>query len=217
MWSPGKYRIRIFVGSDPLSGKPRQVERAVDVKVLRLARLARLVIASKGSRRLFDRLGRVALFAGLVVIVGALVAYHAERPVNPEFATLGDSLWWGIVTLTTVGYGDIVPKTPVGRWVAVTIMITGIAVLGMLSGSLASFFRIETPDATPTDESSSAAAATRGDAPASGASPLETALLALTLEVSAFRQPVEALAQRLTGGTPDSTATRGAPEGDEPP
>jgi voltage-gated potassium channel len=112
------------------------------VVLLRLARLARLVMASKGSRRLFDRLGRVTLVAGGVVVIASLVAYHAEHPVNPEFATVGDAFWWGIVTLTTVGYGDIVPKTPTGRWAAVTIMLTGIAVLGLLAGSLASFFRL---------------------------------------------------------------------------
>jgi hypothetical protein len=54
--------------------------------------------------------------AGGVVVLGSLVAYHAEHPTNPGFATIGDALWWGIVTLTTVGYGDIVPKTPAGRW-----------------------------------------------------------------------------------------------------
>jgi voltage-gated potassium channel Kch len=81
------------------------------VVLLRLARLARLVMATRGARRLFERLGRVALLAGGVVVIGSLVAYHAEHPVNPEFATVGDALWWGIVTLTTVGYGDIVPKT----------------------------------------------------------------------------------------------------------
>jgi voltage-gated potassium channel len=52
-------------------------------------------------------------------------------------------LWWGIVTVTTVGYGDIVPTTTTGRWVAVVIMVTGIAVLGVLAGSLASFFRLD--------------------------------------------------------------------------
>src|SRR5215475_3156661 len=112
------------------------------VNVLRLARLARLLIATRGVRRLLARLGRVAIVAGLVVVVGSAVAYGAEHPTNPGFATFGDALWWGIVTLTTVGYGDIVPKTTAGRLAGIAIMLTGIAVLGVLAGSLASLFGI---------------------------------------------------------------------------
>ena len=89
-------------------------------------------IASRGAKRLFERLGRVVLVALAVVFVGAAVAYYAEHPTNPEFKTFGDSLWWAIVTLTTVGYGDIVPETTAGRWAAVFIMVTGVAVLGLL-------------------------------------------------------------------------------------
>jgi len=165
------------------------------VVLLRLARLARLVMATRGARRLFERLGRVALAAAAVVVIGSLVAYHAEHPVNPEFATVGDALWWGVVTLTTVGYGDIVPKTTAGRWVAVIIMVTGIAVLGTLAGSLASFFRLDngtsSPGAPPADEADHTAA-TASDA----------ALQALAAEVSALRHQVEALAARLAGGPP---------------
>lgn len=113
------------------------------VMLVRVARLARVLLASGGLRRLFERLGRVALVAGLVLVLGSAIAYHAEHPTNPGFATFGDAMWWGIVTLTTVGYGDIVPKTTAGRAAGVMIMLTGIAVLGLLAGSLASFFRLE--------------------------------------------------------------------------
>jgi voltage-gated potassium channel len=100
-------------------------------------------MATKGAHRLFERLGRVALVAGLVVVCGSAVAYGAEHATNPGFKTYGDALWRGIVTLTTVGYGDIVPKTTTGRVAGVMIMFTGVAVLGLLAGSLASFFRID--------------------------------------------------------------------------
>jgi voltage-gated potassium channel len=112
------------------------------VLLIRLARIARLVMAGKGARRLVERLGRVVIIAGSVLVVCSAVAYRAEHATNPGFATFGDALWWGIVTLTTVGYGDIVPKTSAGRFSGVIIMITGIAVLGVLAGSLASFFRL---------------------------------------------------------------------------
>ena len=173
------------------------------VVILRLARLARLAMASRGSRRLFERLGRVAAVAFGVLITASLVAYYAERPVNPEFATVGDALWWGIVTLTTVGYGDIVPKTPTGRLAAVAIMLTGIAVLGVLAGSLSSFFRL--------DDNGKA----NGSPPVKPASPAGTAsdaaLTALTAEVSALRQQVEALTRRLTGTPPELPSTGPAP------
>jgi len=173
------------------------------VVILRLARVARLVMASKGAHRLFDRIGRVVAVAVGVVVIASLVAYHAEHPVNPEFATVGDALWWGIVTITTVGYGDIVPKTTTGRWAAVVIMVTGIAVLGILAGALSSFFRVDdngNHDGPPADQPESTVA-TLNDA----------ALQALTAEVSALRLQVEFLTRRLTGTLP------GQAPGEPPP
>ena len=164
------------------------------VVLLRLARLARLAMATKGSRRLFDRLGRIAIVAGGVLVTGSLVAYYAEHSTNPEFATVGDALWWGMVTLTTVGYGDIVPKTPTGRFAAVAIMITGIAVLGLLSGSLASFFRLDGGDA--------AAGSPAGESAGTAATSNDAALQALATEVSALRRQLETLTERLTGAPP---------------
>jgi voltage-gated potassium channel len=117
------------------------------VLVVRLARVARIVMAGTGARRLFARIGRVAVLALAVVFIGAALAYRAEHPTNPGFATYGDALWWAIVTLTTVGYGDIVPKTSAGRITGVIIMVTGVGILGVLAGSLASFFHINSPNA----------------------------------------------------------------------
>ncbi len=172
------------------------------VVLLRLARLARLVMATRGARRLLARLGRVALVALGVVVVGSLVAYRAEHVVNPEFATVGDSLWWGIVTLTTVGYGDIVPRTTAGRWAAVTIMLTGVAVLGMLAGSLASFFRLD-PGSSATADANLADDAT---APSSDEPSGDGSLQALTAEVSDLRHQLETVATLLAQRVPGPAA-----------
>jgi voltage-gated potassium channel len=174
------------------------------IVAVRLARVGRVIMANRRSRRLFGTLGRVAIIAMIVVLIGALVAYHAEHPVNKEFATYGDSLWWAIVTLTTVGYGDIVPITPTGRWVAVSIMITGVAVLGLLSGSLASFFRIDPKEPDSPKEAGGDAAADPVPAP--------NALEALALEVTALRMQLETLTERLT--LQSGPGSRERPEGD---
>lgn len=118
--------------------------------IARFARVVRVLVATAGLRRFAARLGKVAVVASLVVVVGGEVAYRAEHPVNELFATHGDALWWAVVTLTTVGYGDIYPITTTGRVVAGGIMLTGVAVLGILAGSLASLFGVS--EATPEEE-----------------------------------------------------------------
>jgi voltage-gated potassium channel len=169
------------------------------VVVLRLARLARVVMASRGAKRLLERLGRVGLVALGVLMLSSTVAYYAEHPTNSEFATFGDALWWGIVTLTTVGYGDIVPKTTTGRWAGVTIMVTGVAVLGVLAGSLASFFQ-------PESSSDKRDASSDGAAPASDTAPAASPEM-LTEEIAQLRVQVEHLAgllHRRFSDDPDS-------------
>ncbi len=161
------------------------------VVILRLARLVRLIIASHGAKRLLARLGSVGILAASVVFVGAAVAYYAEHPTNPEFKTYRDSVWWAIVTLTTVGYGDIVPETATGRWVAVMIMITGVGVLGLLAGSLASFFRPEADDeAGSTTPAEPAVPVHQPD----GLALMASELAALRAEVSLLNQQIALIA-----------------------
>ena len=60
----------------------------------RLGRVARVLMATKGLRTFAQRLGKVAIVAGSVVVIASLAAYQAEHKTNPGFADIGDALWW---------------------------------------------------------------------------------------------------------------------------
>ena len=75
----------------------------------------------------------------LLVYVAALAMLDAERGHPGSIQTFGEGLWWAFVSITTVGYGDYFPVTPTGRVVAVGIMIGGIALIGVVTATLASW------------------------------------------------------------------------------
>ncbi len=82
----------------------------------------------------------------LMVLLLASVAEHLlERDVQPaEFGSVPAALWWAVATLTTTGYGDVVPITPLGRMIAAAVMICGLGVFGLWTGILATGFAAET-------------------------------------------------------------------------
>ncbi len=81
---------------------------------------------------------RLFMVLVLFFLVAAIVAWVAESPVNDQFASIWDAIWWVIVTFSTVGYGDKVTATVAGRIVAILVIFAGIGAVSLLSGALAS-------------------------------------------------------------------------------
>ena len=76
-----------------------------------------------------------------VMLFSSIIMYTVENPVQPEqFPNILASLWWAICTLTTVGYGDIYPITPLGRFFAAIISLVGIGVIAIPTGIIAAGF-----------------------------------------------------------------------------
>jgi voltage-gated potassium channel len=162
-------------------------------RLSRLARITRLLRGQSGKDLVTDVLRNrsqyatfiTILLAGMVLCVASLLILQFES-VSPDsnIKNGGQAIWWGLVTITTVGYGDFYPVTQLGRITAAFVMIAGIGIIGALASILASL--LVSPSAP--DEASQ-------DAPADGGSPQPAAIAA---ELAGLRAEIAALRSSLS-------------------
>lgn len=121
---------------------------ARSLRLLRMARSLKLVRYSRALSLLGTVLHRqraelrVTAFAGgLLLLCAASGMYFAENAAQPEqFSSIPQSMWWAVMTLTTVGYGDVYPVTPIGRLLAAVVAMLGIGLFALPAGIIASGF-----------------------------------------------------------------------------
>jgi voltage-gated potassium channel len=131
----------VVVATFPLFGKVLS-----SLRLLRLARLFRLlrlgVILTRAvqAERVLAS-GDALRFAALITVMVVVVSGAAQAAVDAgEFGSVWDGIWWAVVTVTTVGYGDVYPKTNGGRIVGIAVMFVGIGFLSVLTAAIASRF-----------------------------------------------------------------------------
>lgn len=122
-----------------------------DLRVLRALRLLRVLKLSSYNSALNDLSQAIleerksfyaALYIFLVVfVVASSLIYYAEHQVHPTaFSSIPDAMYWALITLTTVGYGDITPVTAMGKMIAAMAAISGVIVMALLTGIVATSF-----------------------------------------------------------------------------
>lgn len=161
------YLIRLGLAERrlPYAGRHIPDLLVIALPVLRPLRLLRVLLLLRFLNRRFQHSlrGRVAVYAsataGLVLLCAALAELDAERH-NPHanIRTFGESVWWAASTMSTVGYGDFHPITAEGRIVAIALMLAGVALLGTVTASIASWLIEQVREAE-----SQSQAATRAD------------------------------------------------------
>lgn len=118
----------------------------VVVPFLRPVRVLRIVVVSarlwtEARMLIYQRtFSTVAMTSIVSALSAATLIYVVERGGDGPIQTFPDALWWAAATVTTVGYGDVFPKTPAGRGIAFLLMLIGISVFGVLTARVAALF-----------------------------------------------------------------------------
>ncbi|MBI3989090.1 MAG: ion transporter [candidate division NC10 bacterium] len=140
--------VMIIALTPPFVGQLEQLGPLRLLRTLRLLRFLRLMQLAlvglqtlRGLRQLLTRhhFLHVAGAMTLIVLLGGVALFLFEGETG-AVRNLGDALWWAAVTVTTVGYGDIVPKTETGRLIGLVVMLVGISFVSVLTANIASYF-----------------------------------------------------------------------------
>ncbi|GGS12816.1 ion transporter [Streptomyces parvus] len=114
------------------------------IQPLRLLRLVSTLLLLGRRARNAPQITLTVYVAGAVVgllMFGSLAVLQVERDApDGNIRTIGDAVWWSFTTMTTVGYGDLAPTTGLGRLLAVGLMLSGIALLGVVTANIAAWF-----------------------------------------------------------------------------
>ncbi len=175
------------------------------MRLARLSRLARIWRLLGGENKkalvadIVENRGQYALFitvlsAFMVLVIASLLVLQFEsEALNANITTGGDALWWAIVTITTVGYGDKFPVTTMGRITATAVMFAGVGIIGALASILASIL-VPQPkeEETPVEAQISTT--------------VETELAAMRAEIAALRH---ALSNESSSANPGDDGDRG--------
>jgi voltage-gated potassium channel len=121
-------------------------------RVLRLLRSGRILVTVY-TRDKAASVVSILMIAGIATIIGVSVAVlHVERgAAGATILTGEDAAWWGVVTVSTVGYGNLVPITPTGRVLAVVLMVVGIGLFATFAGAIANIFMRQVQKTTNMD------------------------------------------------------------------
>ena len=154
IWGRLRYATSPYMIIDLLAIVPFFLGAFIDLRFLRALRLLRFLRLLKLARysesmRLFakaitlkrEELVITSIVGVIMLLVASSGMYFTERVAQPEvFSSIPASLWWGVITLTTVGYGDVHPVTPLGQVLGAVVAVIGIGLFALPASILASGF-----------------------------------------------------------------------------
>ena len=135
----------------PLARIGRMVQVVRVIRLIRAFKTTRLITSLVFSKRGENTLLGVLLVAIILVVTCSAFVLHFERNSGGNIRTAQDALWWSVATITKSGFGDHYPITNEGRFVAVVMMVSGLGLLGLFSGYVATWIMGAEPDATKAD------------------------------------------------------------------